>query len=364
MLTVHSDQKVDQDLFVNTLYEYWSTSEFPKEIFYSMSIFSRIQKALIRLFENPHSKLQVSLPTLILRWSHNQSCLWPFRGLIAKHHIHYRDKDAIRKTLPQWDELFRETFAKCVRIPEFDIWDFITPNIGNNAIVNILDAHLSIRRIIAKPLEVELDKAEVQARIANGCVVPDGTAPEGQGPIGTATTSTADPHYYHVCPYCTSRDTNRREDALSDHMARIHHVYRDTDYFLKNCRNNAHLRRMKVSVLMTVIKKERAMLNALRAHLRAVKCTLATIEKKAPAANTDPVMDVEGEDLYVLKKDPVTKQMTLRVPKNKVQLAKILEKEREVYITRDLEKETRRNMRRAWKKATKHGRGLYDWTAI
>lgn len=123
---------------------------------------------------------------------------------------------------------------------------------------------------------------------------------------------------------------------------------------------------MKVSILIAVIKRERALFNLLRERLRVVQNSLADLQGKEPApiASTGPFTVELGEDLFIVRKHPVTKRILSRKPKTQLELARILKRERGVHLATNWKEEIRRVNNLAWMEAESQGRGFFDWTTF
>lgn len=196
---------------------------------------------------------------------------------------------------------------------------------------------------------VEFEPDEVRRRWSNNCVFQKGPLPQGQVPVGSGTSSEADDHFFHVCPYCSRCDACNCEDGAQDHMEKSHNYYKNIAKFERTFQRQSHIKRKTLRVLARLIKNERALLNPYTLRLYAAEASVAFIQRRQIAP---PV--------------PVDEQAGILHPveRNRAALTAILIAERRALKGRDWKGDIRRAKDQAWTEARKNGFEEFDWDIV
>lgn len=211
-----------------------------------------------------------------------------------------------------------------------------------NDLVHLVDTSITVETAAHSAIDILLPEAEIDRRMHNRCMVPTERSEH--------LNDRDDANFFHICPFCSRIDHNRRRSHMEDHMNTFHYKYSDGVKYSAGFLSTRHLQRVKASVLLVLIKREREFANHYSKLLRAARNSTAEI-LGWEAVDHDPDPFISDEDIDVTE-----------VPKSKqsAKLAKILVRDRRVIMGGDWEMKTRREMERAWAEVEKQGQGLFS----
>ncbi|ROW11299.1 hypothetical protein VMCG_00867 [Cytospora schulzeri] len=295
------------------------------------------------------------------RWREFWLAMLEALGCVINEYGDASEKTAVREVLPRWRDIFRQSFSRQLQDPNFNIWHLITPTINIRDLLRAYFEYIETHKTVSTPVAVELPPSEVSTRLRNNCLRPRRPLQGGEQPVGTATSSRRDPNFFHICPYCGTQDENKREDAICDHIVRIHKVDKNANPRRDRRRNIKQLKRMSRPVLAANITDERKLLNLYRRLIRNARASVVELQGRQPAPNNDVDLDEEGNDLWGFTKPVKSNGKKQGVEnhdelKDKDDLADILMMERGVFDAVDWKEEVRREAQLAWDEAKKQRR--------